>query len=144
MQTLYFFPFQLLLFQYPSLGFAVVHHSLLLNSVLSIYHFICMFSLTKFFADQLNCFTKVFSVPGRAQQTRQLQEINYTSDSMVRLLFLRAMPSFLHINYESALGFLFHKPDTTGVNLGTIVYATPKKYSLIYKACRKIACLETE
>lgn len=85
-----------------------------------------MFSLTKLFAGQLNSFTKVFSVPGRAQQASQLQEMNYSSDWVVWLLFLRAMPSFLPINYESAFGFLFHKPDTAGVNLGTIAYATPK------------------
>lgn len=95
-----------------------------------------MFSLTKFFAGQLYCSTKVFSVPGRAQQTSQLQEINYSSDWVVWLLFLRAMPSFLHINYESAFGFLFRKPDTLGVNLGTIAYATQKK-SLTYKSFRK-------
>lgn len=95
-----------------------------------------MFSLTKFFAGQLYCSTKVFSVPGRAQQTSQLQEINYSSDWVVWLLFLRAMPSFLHINYESAFGFLFRKPDTLGVNLGTIAYATRKK-SLTYKTFRK-------
>lgn len=97
-----------------------------------------MFSLMKFFAEQLNCFTKVFSVPGRAQQTRQLQEINYTSDWMVWLLFLRAMPSLLHINYESAFGFLFHKPDTTGVNLGTIACATPKNTPLFTKLAEKL------